>query len=690
MAEDVPGILIVDDTPEKLVALESILVGLPVRIVKVTSGRDALRRLLIDDFAVILLDIRMPVMDGFETAALIRQRPRSAQTPIIFITAFGDETHVTRGYSLRAVDYIMTPVLPEVLRTKVSIFVDLFTTTARVRQQAESLRRHAVQLRRLTTASLAIHSAPGVESIVDATARSARDVLEAARAVVTAHLDERRNCTARAGHAGDEAEDAVAEVVTRTNRLYRARRNVHEVVDGTDGADAAELDVLAVPLLSREGRNMGVVQVSRSAPSAFEDQDEDLLLQLAQMASVAIENALFSEAREANRLKDEFIATVSHELRTPLNALRSWTYVLRNTKVNAEKRARALEAIDRNVGAQARIVDDLLDVSRIVTGKLKLDCRLLDLVPIVEGVLEAHVAAAEAKGLVLVRDVEAVAGLVSGDAERLQQVITNLLSNAIKFTPSRGRIQVTLRRAGTDVRVSVSDTGQGIRRDFLPHVFERFRQADASATRNSGGLGLGLAIVRHLVELHGGTVGVESEGEGRGATFAFSLPVASLPVVTSIDSRAADVETLAGGAALDGLHVLVVEDEPDTREAIALMITEAGGRASAVGTTADALRAIPTLAPDVLVCDIGLPGEDGYSLIRKVRALDDPAAAAIPAIALTAYAQETDRRRALAAGFQSHLAKPVQPARLLGMLATAAAAHARSGATHVADDSATA
>ena len=685
---DVPGILIVDDTPEKLVAVESILVGLPVRLVKVTSGRDALRRLLVEDFAVILLDVRMPVMDGFETAALIRQRPRSAQTPIIFITAFGDETHIARGYSLRAVDYIMTPVVPEVLRTKVSIFVELFTTAARVRHQAESLRRHAVQLRRLTTASLAIHSAPGVEPIVEAAVRSARDVLDAGRAVVTTRLDESRSHTARAGHAADEAEDAVAEVVTRTNRLYRARRNVHQVLDGSDGA--ADVDVLAVPLLSREGRNMGVVQVSRNTPAAFEDQDEDLLLQLAQMTSVAIENALFSEAREANRLKDEFIATVSHELRTPLNALRSWTYVLRNTKLDADKHARALEAIDRNVGAQARIVDDLLDVSRIVTGKLKLDCRLLDLVPILASVLEAHAAAAEAKGLVLVRDVEASAGLVSGDAERLQQVITNLLSNAIKFTPSGGRIHVTLRRIGSGLRVSVSDTGHGIRRDFLPHVFERFRQADASATRSNGGLGLGLAIVRHLVELHGGTVGVDSAGEGRGATFTFALPVASLPAVVSTNGAADDAEPLVAAAALEGLHVLIVEDEPDTREAIALMITEAGGRATAVGTATDALRAIPTLVPDILVCDIGLPGEDGYSLIRTVRALDDAAAAAIPAIALTAYAQESDRRRALAAGFHSHLSKPVEPARLLGMLATAAAA-AQSGpqAARIADGTAT-
>ena len=661
------SILIVDDSPEKLVALESVLVHLPVRIVKVNSGRDALRRLLVSDFAVILLDVRMPEMDGFETAALIRRRPRSAQTPIIFITAFGDETHVARGYSLRAVDYITTPVVPDVLRTKVSVFVDLFRTTAQVREQAERLRERASQLHRLTAASLAIHSSPTVEEILDAATRSAQDIFAAGAATALARLDDRRVCQAVAGiPTGDPEDDAVVSLVSASNRPYRMTRPRPE-----DGAPASTgRDILAVPLVTHEGRNVGVLQVARTAPIPFTDEDEDLLQQLARMASIAIENALFSEAREANRLKDEFIATVSHELRTPLNALRSWAWILRGGSLAPDKLARAAEAIERNVIAQARIVDDLLDVSRIVTGKLRLNSRLLQLGPIIETAIESVVAGAEAKGLEVHRHLDGAAGAVLGDGERLQQVVWNLLSNAVKFTPPGGHIDVHLERLGRDVQVRVVDTGQGIAPSFLPHVFERFRQADSSSTRSTGGLGLGLAIVRHLIELHGGTVDVASSGEGMGATFTFTLPGAPAERGVVAASTALAAPTTPGAPARDltGLRVLVVEDEVDTRDALVVMMGEAGATVTAVGTAAEALAALREARPDVLVCDIGLPFEDGYTLIRAVRAQEN-GGSPIPAVALTAYAQESDRERALAAGFQRHLAKPVQPAKLLSVLA---------------------
>jgi signal transduction histidine kinase/CheY-like chemotaxis protein len=434
------------------------------------------------------------------------------------------------------------------------------------------------------------------------------------------------------------------------------------------------LDVLAVPLVTREGRNLGLIQVSRAAPAHFTDEDEDLLLQLARMTSIAIENTLFSEAREANRLKDEFLATVSHELRTPLNALRSWAWLLRGGKLAPEKMARAADAIERNVIAQSRIVDDLLDVSRIVTGKLRLNSRDLQLEPIIETAIESVIGDAEAKGIGVTRFFDPEAGAVLGDAERLQQVVWNLLSNAVKFTPRGGRVDVYLDRIGAEVRVRVADTGQGIAPDFLPYVFERFRQADASSTRSSGGLGLGLAIVRHLVELHGGSICVESPGEAQGATFTFTLPAA--PCAGGVADASAPVASEADSASesagcLGGLRVLIVEDEVDTRDALALMISEAGGRVTTVGSASDALRALAASRPDVLVCDIGLPVEDGYTLIRKVR-LQDDGGLPIPAVALTAYAQESDRQRSLAAGFQSHLAKPVDPAKLLQVLADAA------------------
>jgi len=680
---DTVSVLIVDDSPEKLIALESVLLELPVKIVKVGSGREALRRLLAADFAVILLDVRMPDMDGFETAALIRRRPRSAQTPIIFITAFGDETHVARGYSLRAVDYITTPVVPEVLRTKVSVFVDLFRAAAQVRRQADRLREQATQLHRLTAASLEIHSAPTIDAILDAATRSAREMFRASGASTVVRLDDRRVCRAVAGvPCTDPEAEAIGTLVARSNRAYRAPRPPG---DGTE--TPATSDILAVPLATHDGRNMGVMQVARNMPNPFVDEDEDLLQQLARMASIAIENALFGEAREANRLKDEFIATVSHELRTPLNALRSWAWILRSGSLTDEKIGRAAEAIERNVIAQARIVDDLLDVSRIVTGKLRLSSRLLQLAPIIDTAIESIVAAAEAKGIEIRRHFAPETGGVLGDAERLQQVVWNLLSNAVKFTPTGGRVEVHLERVGADVRVRVTDNGQGIAPNFLPHVFERFRQADSSSTRSNGGLGLGLAIVRHLIELHGGVVGVASPGEGLGATFTFTLPGAAGEREVAIAHSTAAGTAVSNGEDggprdLTGIRVLVVEDEVDTRDALTLMMSEAGASVTAVGTAGEALAMLVGAKPDVLVCDIGLPYEDGYSLIRNVRAQEN-GGPSIPAVALTAYAQESDRQRALAAGYQFHMAKPVQPAKLLRLLAETAVRMSAPGAAPV-------
>jgi signal transduction histidine kinase len=673
---EAPSILIVDDSPDKLVALESILRDVPTTIVTARSGREALRQLLHADFAVILLDVRMPGMDGFETAALIRERPRSAQTPIIFITAFGDETHVARGYSLRAVDYILTPVVPDVLRTKVSVFVDLFRAAAQVHRQAESLRLRAAQLHRLTAASLAIHAAPTVDTMLEAVARSARDLFDAACAVATARFDERRTLrvvSAAPGFDDPESDLASTLVVARGVRPHRNTRGSREV--------------LVAPLVTREGRNIGAIDVTRPGPAPFSDEDEDLLVQLARMIAIAIENVLFAEAREANRLKDEFIATVSHELRTPLNALRSWAWILRGGAVSPEKMARAAEAIERNVVAQARIVDDLLDVSRIVTGKLRLNSRVVVLGPIIENAIEAFAGAAAAKGIAVRSFVDPAAGAVLGDPERLQQVVWNLLSNAMKFTPQGGRVDVFLDRVGADVRVRVVDSGQGIAPDFLPHVFERFRQADASSTRRTGGLGLGLAIVRHLVELHGGRVDVASPGEGLGATFCFTLPAApAAENATETIALLASAEPIDVKAPRDlaGLRVLIVEDEPDTRDALMLVMSEAGAQVTGAADAEEALRELTVARPDVLVCDIGLPSEDGYALLGRVRALEH-AGPPIPAIALTAYAQESDRVRALEAGFLSHLAKPVEPTRLVGALAEAASV-ARHAAGPFASD----
>jgi len=682
---ETPSILIVDDSRDKLVALESILVDLRVNIVKARSGKEALRRLLAEDFAVVLLDVRMPGMDGFETATLIRERSKTAHTPIIFITAFGDETHVARGYSLKAVDYILTPVVPDVLRTKVSVFVELFRATMEVKRQADTLRQRAAQLHRLAASSLAINAALSLDQMLSVLVASAREILGAQRALAVARVDERRTHRAvSAASAIPDAEDidvAAPLAAYEMNRAWRATRLVHPhgaglSADG-DGDGALETyDVLAAPFTGRDGRNLGLVKVFADGDRSFTQEDEDLLVQLAQMTSIAIENALFSEAREANTLKEEFLSTVSHELRTPLSAMLSWLWMLRRKELDPEAAARAISAVERNARAQARLVDDLLDVSRIMTGKLHLDCRPLEVGPVVEAATDSLAAAAEAKAITLARLIDPATGPVLGDAGRLQQVIWNLLSNSIKFTPRGGHVEVRLCRVGSDAEVRVTDTGQGIAPGFLPHVFERFRQADASSTRTSGGLGLGLAIVHHLVELHGGSVEALSDGEGRGATFVVTLPLAtrhdeqlarSSGAAAVEEARAAEVP-----CSLEGLRVLLVEDEVDAREALSAIVSQAGATVAAVGTAGEALGRLVSWRPDVLVCDIGLPAEDGYALIRKVRALRPDQGGDVPAVALTAYARASDLARALAAGFQVHLAKPLEPDQLLRVLARSA------------------
>ena len=380
----------------------------------------------------------------------------------------------------------------------------------------------------------------------------------------------------------------------------------------------------------------------------------------------------------ANHAKDEFLAVVSHELRTPLTALLGWVRLLRTGTPDTAKLERGLDVIERNTRAQASLIDDLLDVSRIVSGKMVLDLQTLDLLPVVEAALDAVRPAAAAKPVELHCAVGPGDKTVRGDPNRLQQVVYNLLSNAIKFTPAGGHVELRLERAGRHVVITVSDTGVGMAREFLPHVFERFRQAGDSSTRQHQGLGLGLAIVRHLVELHGGGVAADSPGEGQGAAFTVRLPVTAL--------RPADEEPEApGGRAhrrLAGVRVLVVEDDPDSRELLLLALAQQGAVTAAAASVPEALERFREHRPDLLLSDIGLPGEDGYALIRRLRALPAAEGGDVPAVALTAFAKQEDRRRALEAGFQEHVAKPVEPELLVGVLAVLVArrpgAHAPS------------
>jgi signal transduction histidine kinase len=381
------------------------------------------------------------------------------------------------------------------------------------------------------------------------------------------------------------------------------------------------------------------------------------------------------EAEQASRARDEFVATVSHELRTPLNAVLGWARLLRLGKLDAATTARAVETIERSAAAQAQTVDDVLDVSRILRGELRLDVRPVDLIPVIEAAVEAVRAAAAARRIVLALSLSPRAGQVSGDQGRLQQVVWNLLSNAVKFTPSGGRVEVRLDREGDEVVIAVRDTGMGIDPGFVPHLFERFRQADSSSTRAHGGLGLGLALVRHLVEAHGGVVRAGSAGRGLGSTFSVHLPPApprraqrpapapAIPVAT------AAVESPWPLAGLARLRVLVVDDDPDSREVVREVLEQAGAMVATAGSTPEALRSIAERPPDVLLSDLGMPGEDGYQLMRRVRALDPVAGGSVPAAALTAYTQAENRLAAQEAGFQGYLAKPIDPAELTAAVA---------------------
>ncbi|MBW4577855.1 MAG: PAS domain-containing protein [Aphanothece sp. CMT-3BRIN-NPC111] len=385
------------------------------------------------------------------------------------------------------------------------------------------------------------------------------------------------------------------------------------------------------------------------------------------------EQAARKEAETANRLKDEFLATLSHELRTPLNAMLGWTQLLRTRKFNEVTIARALETIDRNTKSLAKLVEDVLDVSRIITGKLRLSTYPVELVPVIEDAIAAVRSAADAKDIRIECIFDPAAGSVLGDPNRLQQVVWNLLSNAIKFTPKNGRVEIQLTQINSIVQIRVSDTGIGIGTEFLPYVFEHFRQADSSIARSQGGLGLGLAIVRHLVELHGGTVSAASLGEGKGATFCVNLPVLAAAIQPGepepIDTPVASFEPLDNPLILNDLRVLVVDDEADARELIATILQQHRAEVVAVASAAEALEVLEQFKPHVLVSDIGMPFEDGYQFIRKVRAIDANRGGQTPAVALTAYARESDRAAAELAGFQRHIPKPVEPDFLVAVVA---------------------
>jgi signal transduction histidine kinase/DNA-binding response OmpR family regulator len=729
-ADERINILMVDDSATNLLALEAILQAPDRNLVSASSGDDALRYLLNNDVAVILLDVFMPGIDGLDTAELIRARDKSRNIPIIFLTANSmGGRHLSRGYSLGAVDYIVKPIEPDILRSKVAVFVELFKKTQEIQRQAQLLHEKNLELEDANLARLNMLIELGQDlaaehdpaRVLENFCRSARAIVEAQESAIgilngDGTLRYFFRCATGEDNGSANAIPVVAqralEILMTKRRPLRLNEADDLLFSDEETSDSVH-SFLGAPILTPGGVRGWIYLLNKLSADDFTEADERLTATLVTQVAIAYENAkLYSdaqlhatelqmeiaerkqaeeeraqllvrersaraEAEQANRTKDEFLATLSHELRTPLSAILGWSHLVRTGKLDELQMTRAFETIERNARSQSQLIDDLLDVSRIITGKLQIELRPVNFSSVIEAAIDAVRPAFEAKEIQFETVMDSPAYLVPGDANRLQQIFWNLFSNAVKFTPPGGRVRVEVERAGSQARASVSDSGIGIKPDFLPYIFDRFRQADGSTTRVHGGLGLGLAIVKHLVQLHQGTVDVESKGTDQGATFTISLPLASATAVAELDSatvleREGNRLPVGFSELLGGLRILVVDDELDSRELITAILTRCGSEVRCSESAAEAIQAVRDWKPHLLVSDIGMPKEDGYSLIQKLRKMKSQWAREIPAVALTAYATVEDRARALDAGFQVHVAKPIDPEALVRSIAGAA------------------
>jgi len=696
-------ILIVDDRPDKARALQILIADLG-KVITVFSGREALRCLLQQDFALILLDVNMPDMDGFETAAMIRQRPSFERTPIIFVTSFHDsDNHASRGYSIGAVDYILAPVIPDVLRAKVSVFADLYRKTHEVKRRAEerllllqeqAARGQAEENERratvLASASRLLGSSMDTAVLLGSLAKLITQSFTdwCFIDLMTGEQGLTRRACCNCGLDSPNGLMSVrewpidAEMHTLLIPEIKSYASVHlEVRESLAGVPFESL--LIAPVHAR-GQRMGylILARERNGQRRFDNFDAATAEDLGQRIGLALDHAsIYHEAQQANRMKDEFLAVVSHELRTPLTPILGWTKILSAASLDAPTMKRGLDVIDRNIKAQSKLIDDLLDISRIITGKLRLNLRKVELQRVIDLALESLRPAALAKSISLETASDGQLELVI-DPSRLQQVLWNLIFNAIKFTPANGTIHVSWKPVGHQVEIVVSDTGRGISPRFLPFVFDRFRQADSSSTRSDGGLGIGLSITRQIVELHGGTVSVASPGEGRGSVFTVRLPLAipeSALGHTPSSSSSEKSETVREAPSLKGLHILVVDDNADARDLLTMLLEQAGARVITKESVATGLPVFDEQHLDLLLCDLAMPNEDGFQMIQKVRV--HPRGLTTPSIALSAYCREQDVQSALKSGFNQHISKPIEPSELfssiLALTAKRASAHAK-------------
>jgi signal transduction histidine kinase len=679
--EQPANILVVDDLPEKLLVFSSILEELGQNLVMVRSGSDALREVLHREFAVILLDVNMPDIDGLETAKLIRQYKKSAHTPIIFITAYADEMQTAQGYSLGAVDYILSPVRPDVLRSKVKVFVELYQMQQRTRAMAEAeVARQAAEEanRRANFLAHASHELgasldleQGMRRLLELVVPHSADV-----AAVTVEKEPGKYLTLSL-----PAEDFVP------SPLQAALATVLKLGESREDHGGGGLSATLCHPLCVGDRVIGALALGFAGR---EPKDRLLLDELVARSAIALDNArLYSslqreiarsrqaeeELQDANRRKDEFLAMLSHELRNPLAPIRNAVELMRRVGSTEQRLIMARDVIDRQVTQLARLVDELLDVSRISQGKIVLKKEPVELSKIVAHSVETVRPMIDAREQRLSVEVSARPVWLLGDFARLSQVVANLLNNASKYTPEGGRLRLSALAGEGFATITVEDDGSGIDAELLPRVFELFVQGERGLDRSQGGLGIGLTLVKRLVELHQGRVEAHSEGAGRGARFKVTLP--SISAVHQAQS--APLAVTSAAQEVYGRRVLVVDDNVDAAESTAAYLRLEGHEVKTVSDGNEALASVRVFAPHVVVLDIGLPGLDGYAVARQLRERGDTSHALL--IAMTGYGQKDDKQRAVDAGFDYHFVKPTDPRQIHAAIEQGRPAERSSGQT---------
>jgi len=683
---DPVNILVVDDVPEKILEIELALAVLGQNIIKAHSGRDALRALLKDDCAVILLDVNMADMDGFETAALIRERKRSEHTPIIFITAFNDEALIAKGYSLGAVDFISTPIDPDVLRTKVGVFVDLYQKTEAVRQQAA----HRVQLAREQAARQAAETAMRRSALLAEASRLLSRSLDFDATLTSLHrtvipaladacqlmlydangdiwFSRVRSRQAAENGAPSGSHARVEQVGVELTRAVRdAVESGHaQPIPPESLGNAPDLgskrkwsNAIVAPLIARDAPIGAIVCCQMGSKRGFEPDDIALIENIASRAATALDNAqLFQTIRDGERRKDEFLAMLGHELRNPLAAISNAGELTKLIEPSDPTFDEALEIIRQQASLMKRLVDDLLDVSRITSGRVQLQKSLVSAGEVVTRVAESNNLLFSSRRHKVHLDVPREELLLEADPYRLEQILSNLLVNAAKYTDPGGQIWFGARREGQNVVFRVRDSGIGIGADLLPNVFDLFAQANRSLHRAEGGLGIGLTIVRGLAELHGGHVWVTSAGFGHGAEFCVSFPANVAAPTIDVPEPPSSTETTT-----QPRRILVVEDQPALARVTVALLRKLGHEVRAAVDGPEALLAVREYNPEVVLLDIGLPGMDGYEVARCLRS--EMGSEAPMLVAMTGYGQHEVSRHARRAEFDHHLVKPAD----LGLL----------------------